>query len=169
MVLSHGVVTETSFSTYILLCSLLEPWIMAMWMTEYMSNHILGLAGIREKLEREKKEFKFLLFYFPSSKISSREVWNGYKYQFSVPEWSQHVMSETVLAWGRHSSWILLFRKKESSLSWLKPPSLKAWLLKFLGKRCECVCTNEEENENGKCPQFIMLTLTGLSPSSLMF
>lgn len=46
-------------------------------MTEQMSNYIIGLADIREKLwtlEREKKESQFLLFYFLSSEISRRKV-----------------------------------------------------------------------------------------------
>lgn len=37
-------------------------------MTEYMSNHILGLAGIREKLEREKKNSNSFCSIFQAPK-----------------------------------------------------------------------------------------------------
>lgn len=54
------IIATTSFSTYnyILSCSLFEPLITAVGMTERMSNYIGDLAGIHEKLwtlEREKK------------------------------------------------------------------------------------------------------------------
>lgn len=140
-----------------------NDWI-NVWLYTWFGRHLWEAVDSGKR----KKEFKFLLFYFLSSEISSREVWNGYKYQFNVPEWSQHVLSDTVLALGRHISQILLFGKKESSLSWFKPPCLKSLLLNSSEKMCKCVFMNVWRNGE-ESNQFIMLTVTGSLPSSLMF
>lgn len=133
-------VTETAFSTYkyILLCSLFELLIPAVGVTEWMSNHIVGLAGIREKrwtLEREKKSANSFCSIFWALKYVGEKSEMVTSYQCSVPKWSQPILSETLLALGRHISWFLSSERRK-----VVPPDWNSQAWNRWEKKCKCVC-----------------------------
>lgn len=165
--------SQTSLSTYnyILLCSLFEPLIMGMGMTEWMSNYIAGLAGIREKLwtlEREEKNANSFCSIFWALKYLGEKS----EMVTSINSMSPNEASMFCL----RLFWLLADILLESCSSERR----KAVYLDLHPRAWNHCCSKPEEKKNASlyaivCKngnemfnKFIMLTVAGLLPSSLV-